>query len=237
MVAVVRRFSILLFGLAAVLVAGCGSRQEPDPIAHMTQALGGRAAIDHLRSLSVSANCAGPGGYFRTWVESWRPGRVHFRQSDGVDSVAVWSTPDSTWLSDGSETVAGDERVRAFVRGHEFHMDLFEIDSRFSNHAVAGRDTVEGIVCTRVDMTDEDGNPAAIFIADKTGLPRVLELNPPGAAGTVRLILDDWRKVSGLMVFFSFTMSEGPERSFVYRYTEIVPNQVRPEIFDPRQFR
>ncbi|MDH4036146.1 MAG: hypothetical protein OEY32_12255 [Candidatus Krumholzibacteria bacterium] len=232
-----RRFLWIVAALTPLLAAGCNNSSQADPVARMTRALGGREAIGRLHSLSVAANCIGPDGHFRTWVESVRPGSVHFRQSDGVDSIAVWSTPDSTWLSDGARMVEGDPRVRAFVRGHEFHLDLFEIDTRFSGHTVAGMDTVDGHACARVDMRDEGGSPAAIFIDEESGLPRLLELNPAGAEGTLRIMFDDWREVAGLMVFFAFGMAEGPDRNFIYRYTEIVPNQVPPGLFDPRQFR
>jgi hypothetical protein len=224
-------------GLAFVLFAGCGNRRSEDPVERMRAALGGARAIDQLESLSVMANCAGPGGHFKTWVESLRPGSVHFRQSDGIDSIAVWSTPDSTWLGNGDRYAAGDARVRAFVRGHEFHLEILEVETRFTDHAVAGKDTVEGHVCTRVTMKDEFGDPAVLLIDDSNDLPRMLELNPPGAEGPVRAIFDDWKRLDGLMYFFSIRMTEGPERSFLYRYQEIVPDGVDPSVFDTRRFQ
>lgn len=237
MVVVVRGTRAVLLAASLACAAGCGKAGDSDPVARMTEALGGRAAIGRLESLSAAADCAGPGGHFRTWVESLRPGSVHFRQSDGTDSVAVWSTPDSTWLSNGGDVVAGDERVRAFVRGHEFHMQLFEAETRFSGHAVAGSDTVDGHTCTLVTMKDEAGDPAVLLLDQKTALPRMLELNPPGAAGPVRVYFDDWRRVGNLVCFFSFRMTEGPGRTFSYRYTEIIPNRVAAATFATREFR
>lgn len=222
---------------ACALAVACAKHGAQDPLERMLEALGGRNAIGRLQSLSVSANCAGPSGHFHTWVESLRPGSVFFRQSDGADSIAVWSTPDSTWLSNGDRIVAGDARVREFVRGHEFHLLLFEVESRFSGHTVAGRDTIEGSACTRITMTDENGDPAELLIDDHNGLPRMLELNPPEAQGPVRVYFDDWARAGDLLLFNSFRMTEGPGRSFLYRYLEIVPDGVDPAVFNPREFQ
>jgi hypothetical protein len=75
-------------------------------------------------------------------------------------------------------------------------------------------------------MIDREQNAAALFVDQRTDLPRMLELNPPGAAGPVRIYFDDWRRVGALLYFFSFRLTEGPERVFTYRYTVISPNTV-----------
>ena len=62
--------------VALVLLAACGavaSSDSPAAVEAMLTALGGREAIGQLRSLSVEAACSGPGGEFRTWVESFLP--------------------------------------------------------------------------------------------------------------------------------------------------------------------
>lgn len=47
----------------ALVVAGL-SCEKPDPTRQMIDALGGDAAIDHLMSLSVAAECTGPSALF-----------------------------------------------------------------------------------------------------------------------------------------------------------------------------
>ncbi|MCI0452445.1 MAG: hypothetical protein L0Z51_08650 [Candidatus Latescibacteria bacterium] len=77
-----------------------------------------------------------------------------------------------------------------------------------------------------MNMIDAEGNPASLLVDKRSHRPRMLELNPPGAAGPVRVFFEDWRRVGDLLYFHSFLLTEGPERTFTYRYTSIAPNAV-----------
>ena len=125
--------------------ATAGDAGSPEILDRMFAALGGREAISGLRSLSVEADCTGPDGGFVTRVESFRPGSVYFAQSAGDRATEVWSTKERTWRDD-AEAGTRDlgEGVRHFVRAHEFHLLLFELESRFSNHRQGEEEVVGG---------------------------------------------------------------------------------------------
>jgi hypothetical protein len=220
------------------LVVGCASllvgdvRSAGDPIEAMLLALGGRAAVRELKSLAVDANCWGPTGSFHTAVESQRPGRVRLRQSSERGSLTIWSTPERTWVVEGrGEPRSAGANERALARGHEFHLLLFEVESRFSNFMVIGDESVDGHPCTRVTMLDENGKPAAMLVDKEDSLPRVLELNPAGAQGPIRVFFADWRPEDALLYFWSFKLVEGRDRVFEYRYSNITPEGVAPSVF------
>ena len=196
------------------------------------RALGGSEALGRLRSLSVAAECTGPDGPFRTWIQSLRPDQVHFRQIAADHTTEIWSTPLKTWAmtSAGAWREIGPQ-MRGFVRGHEFHLLLFELESRFHNHRGGEADSVHGQKCDRILMQDETDQPASVCLAVEDGLPLELELNPPGAEGAVRVRFGDWDSIDGLRYFRSFTLTEGAERTFTYKYVSISPNQVTEEPF------
>ena len=208
---------------AAVLLAGCAPK--PSPVDRMYAALGGYEAIARLENLWVDADCEGPSGGFRTQLFSSRPGRVYFRQTSDRDSVEIWSTPERTW----GVTADAPPAVRALVRGHEFHLLLFEFERRFREIEVvdSGPDSV------RLTMQDEHGLPAQLTLDAKSGLPRELTLNPEGAAGALSIRFADWRKQGELLYFHELSLREGSTQAFTYRYTSIRPNRTDGPSFQP----
>ena len=203
-------------------------------IDRMMTVLGGRDAIESLRSLAAEADCTGPGGEFRTRVESFRPGATYFHQVAGERTTEIWSTAERTWRRDADAGLAELGRgVRYFVRGHEFHLLLFELESRFSNHRLADATEIHGRACRRIAMEDESGHPASICIDESDGMPIALEMNPPGAQGPIRIRFDDWREVEGIRYFHSFELTEGPARTFTYRYRSLEPDSVAADRFVP----
>jgi hypothetical protein len=199
----------------------------------MISRLGGAEAIARVRSLAVEADCHGPGGAFRTWVDSFRPGHVRFRQQIDGQTQEIWSTPDGTWRRTAEGALEElPPAVASFVQGHEFHLLLFEVEDRFADHRASGTDELDGERCDRISMNDRDGHPAALCLA-RDGLPLRLELNPPGAAGPLEIRFADWETIDGALYFRSFELAEGADRTFTYAYTEIVPNRVSALEFVP----
>jgi hypothetical protein len=236
-----------VFRVALLLVATSGGAQGAAPwldpgldegadatvlIDRMFEALGGRDAVAELRSLETDARCSGPGGDFRTRVDSFRPGFVFFQQSAGGQTTEVWSTPERTWGGDGSSTPQDlDPGFRSFVRAHEFHLMLFELESRFTNRRLGASEAVDGEPARPLLMDDEDGRPAVLWLRERDAQPLVLELNPPGAAGPLRITFDDWRPVGELRCFHAFTLAEGPDRAFTYAFDVVAPGRVPAERF------
>jgi hypothetical protein len=193
----------------------------------MEEALGGKTAIAGLTSLNVSASCSGPGGPFETEVASFRSDWVWFRQTHGDETTEIWSGPERTW-SIGESGVIEDlgPDVRFFVRAHEFHFVILELASRFSGHRIGPPATIRGHACTTLLMEDEMGQNASICLSNATHLPVMLEMNPEGAAGAVRIYFEDWETKVGIRFFRGFDLTEGSDRTFRYDYQSIEPNVV-----------
>lgn len=209
---------------------GEGGAQEM--IDRMISTLGGRAAIGELTSLAVEADCTGPGGAFRTRVESLRPDAVYFQQHSTDGSTEIWSTADGTWTRDATKGLSKlDDGVRDFVRGHEFHLLVLELETRFSGHRLRDATPGSSAECRRIDMEDPSGHPASACIREADGLPIWLEMNPPGAQGPIVIRFEDWREIQGIRYFHAFVLTEGAERTFTYRYRTLEPNGVAADRF------
>jgi hypothetical protein len=188
--------------------------------------LGGQDAIDGLQSLHVVAECSGPDGAFTNQVDSQRPDRTYLRQEGSDFTMELWTTVDRTWgRNPAGVLVNAPPGARSMARGHEFHLLFLELGERFSDFAVAGSSEVGETPCTQMTMTDEDGYPASICVAED-GLPLELVLNPPGAAGAVRIEPTAWNNINNVLFVQAFVLSEGPDRQFTYDYVEIQPDAV-----------
>lgn len=196
-------------------------------IERMVQALGGEAAIANLTGLSVKATCSGPDGAFDTEVSSFRPSWVRFRQTRGEAATEIWSGPERTWgIEANGEAKDYGPGVRSFVRAHEFHFEVLEVATRFTDHRVGSTTTIREQPCTTLLMKDAMGQGASLYLNAETHLPVMLEVNPEGAAGPVRTYFEDWQSKAGVQLFHAFDLTEGSERTFRYDYQTIEPNAV-----------
>jgi acetolactate decarboxylase len=194
----------------------------------MLDFLGPAAARDAVHSLTTEAACSGPDGSFRTLVRSRRPDGVYFEQESERGTSHVWSLPERTWTRTPKGDVANlPDDVRARLRGHEFHLQLLEFPQRFAGYRLRGTEsTLTGKDATRIDMRDETGRAASVWIDPETGEPVQLEMNPEGAQGALRLTYHVWKERDGVQWFRGFVLNEGEDRVFRYRYTTIQPNDV-----------
>ena len=222
--------ALLLF-----FVGACNSPPAGDEIvANMLDAIGPARERESVRSLRTVAEGSGPTGLFVTSVTSIRPDSVYFHQETGLGTTEIWSTPDRTWGGSQDEAYAEfGPSVRAFVRDHEFHLLLLDIRDRFSAFTSAGEDAVNGEPCLRVTMTPattaspsatatgEPAGDASVCVRREDWLPLELTLESPEAAGPIRIVFGDWRRVDGLRLFHSFRLHEGADDVYTYEYVEI----------------
>ncbi|ANM29980.1 hypothetical protein ABI59_10960 [Acidobacteria bacterium Mor1] len=232
--------------ILVLLLAGAPAWAAPAPpapsaeqlIDRMLQALGGREAIEQVDSISIEANCAGPGGRFRTWIDSIRHDRTRFRQVSEREETEIYRVGDVVWTMDENGVAARrpSEGTAAFVAGHEFHLLFFEIERRFRDFSVGGlRETREGS-CRDLNMVDTAGQPASVCLAED-GMPLELVLNPEGAEGSVRVRFGDWVMLDGVRVFWSLRLDEGESRHFRYTYAGIWINELpMTSLFVPPEF-
>ena len=194
-------------------------------IDNMLSATGSERSRNAIQSLTTTADGMGPDGPFETTVTSIRPDTVYFRQASEHGITEIWSTPDRTWGGKaGQEYDALGPRVRDFVRGHEFHLMLIDVRSRFSDFELGATETVSDKKCVRLSMTNGTGEDASMCIRTDNWLPADLQLNPSSATGPIQVVFDDWRPVDGLNLFHAFELTEGPDRLFSYIYVDISIN-------------
>lgn len=224
----------------AAILAWCIGCAEGDTLSadevidSMMTATASERSRNAVQSLTTTADCEGPDGQFETTVTSIRPDTVYFRQASARGITEIWSTAERTWGgSVGEEYEHLTPQVRDFVRGHEFHLMLIDIRSRFSNFELHGPETVLDAECLRISMTGETGEDASICIRTDDWRPVELRLNPAGAAAPVRITFRDWRAVEGLNVFHSMELTEEPDRVFTYDYVDISVNTFAYEIRVP----
>ena len=233
----------LCFGLVIPRFAS-NADAEPAPesalsvVRRSIEALGGPEAIRSVKSLRVQATCSGPRGPFETEVLSYRPESTLFRQESDRGSVEMVVVGDVGWTRDreSGEIKPLSAGMRSFVRSHEFHLLVLEMDQRYSDHAQADPDSdQEGgspAHCQLIEMRDRLNLPVSVCIASDTNLPARMTVTPAAEFGddVIRITFEDWKRIDGVMYFHSFTLYQG-EDEFRYKYQSIQPNGVDPSIF------
>jgi len=231
------RFAIpaaVFLGIAAARAAA----EEPAPelLRQAAAAQASPSALAGIQSLDAVADCTGPDRVFWTEVVSLRPDKTLFRQTVGKDRSELYVDGKRGWSRDPA-TGAVDPLppgMRDVVRDHEFHFLFLEIDRRFHDARVSGRDTVAGRACLVVSMTDADGHPASACLDEATKLPLRISFEPPAGSpkhGTIHIVPDKWVEIGGIRWIEAFTLRQNAE-TFTYRYTSIRPNSVDPKIFE-----
>lgn len=209
--------------LALAALAACTPPPSAEQaIDQMLDALGPERARAGVRGLRTIAEGAGPNGRFVMSLTSIRPDTVYYHRQYGQGSIEIWSTPERTW--GGSNDEAYGEfapSARDFVRGHEFHLLLLDMRSRFSNFAVGAEDTVGDESCLRVSMTYESGGPASVCLRHDDWLPVELQFTPQDSDEPLRMTFADWRPTGGINYFYSARLAEGPSDVYSYEYVEI----------------
>jgi hypothetical protein len=215
-----------------------GNPEAARLLAEAVAAQGSPAAIAAISSLTAIADCTGPGGdysKFHTEVLSLRPDSALFRQTAGGRTVELFVAGDVGW-SRNVETgavAALPAGMMGVVRGHEFHFLFLELDRRYRDARLAGRDAVEGKSCRVVAMTDGAGKTASVCIDEASRLPLRISFEPPGGPKpqTIHVFPVRWTEIAGIRWVGAFTLRQG-EETYTYDYTSIRPNSVDPKVFD-----
>lgn len=180
-----------------------------------------RAAIEGLVS---RADCNGPNGHFTTEVVSLANGPVRLVQkgSSGINSLLSDSNLTYHLQHGSAEMRPAPGHMSEFVRGHDVHRLLLDLDQRFE---IVDVDPQEG--CQKLES--RDGRPASLCSDTKSGLPLHLEVSNPDemGGGKVRLEFADWHTVAGVKLPFDVGFVHQGER-FTYRYHTVLPFRVAP---------
>ena len=217
----------LLLIAAAAAAPGPGAAGDAVPeaaavLAKTARAIGGGWGT-HLRRLTTQAVVSGPDGASRVTVDSAYPDRLHFEQRffDGRH-FSGWVNGDAAWYLEGNDPqprplTATD---RALLRANEWHVICLGLADRFSDITAAAYETVAGQEALRLNMNDELGRPAAVFIDAQSFLPVALEFAGEEDGREVSIRFANWRELDGLQLFRKATVVDGPRVS-EYLYTDI----------------
>jgi hypothetical protein len=202
----------------------------------LTAALGGRAAIERVRSIAATADCMGPRGPYMTEICSARGGRLWFRQSwpDRAPFLAVVNG-DHAWMRDeASGEVAPLDRVTvAMVRSHEFQLLPLELERRFHDLRLAGQEVFTGIPSHILQMQDELDMPCQAYLRLDDALLAGMRMADARRSGDahVQVQLKAWETVENVRMPAEVVASDAGG-DYTLRFQTIQLNAVDETLFD-----
>ncbi|MEO7794951.1 MAG: hypothetical protein ABIV06_09280 [Thermoanaerobaculia bacterium] len=219
-----------LLGLCLLFVPTRSPAQPaPTMLQQLAEAIGPAAARQAIAGLAARAEATGPRGPFVSEMLSLADGTARFRLTKDGDTTERLATGGKIWQRShaaGSAAVGAAEPAEAamigFVRGHEIHRMLLDIERRFRADS---RATATGCVA----LLGPDDLPATMCVAMGSALPATIELGLPAAmgGGSTTIELADWRRLHGVWLPYAVNFLHAGERH-TYRYTAVLPFRLAP---------
>lgn len=214
----------------ATLPAGAAA---PDPLAEMAAAIGPLEARQAFAGISAVAEGTGPRGAFTSAMLSLADGSARFRQVRAGQTSELLLLDGTPYERSGTGDLAAlplqpaEAALASFVRGHEVHRMLLDLERRFRPDS---RAATPGCLAQR----GPDDLAVTLCRAADGDLPATLELELPAAAGggSVTLELGDWRPLLGVRLPFAVDFLHAGERH-AYRYTAVLPFRLAPGVALP----
>jgi hypothetical protein len=216
----VNRRVLLLFSLLfSVAYASLGNEDTPltldDVIARNTEATGGRAAIEAVKTIAVDLHIVDPGFEVDGTYLATRPNQMRIDVKANGKAVYVEAFDGKrAWQWKGEGTTIAEESptaTAALRRGIEFPGKLYglhELAGRGHKLELAGREKMEGIDYYAIKATLDDGFKATFYIDPNTWLiarrrdVRPLHVDIDPAPTTIEHRSSDFRKVNGVTYAF-----------------------------------
>lgn len=207
--------------LAAVAIAllGCNraSLTLDDVIERNTKAMGGRAAIEAVKSIRVDLHIVDPGFEVDGIYRAARPGRMRIDAMMGgkhVFTEAFDGQHGWEWAGKGNQTAASDGATAALRHGVELPGKLFglhELKERGHRLKVVGREKVDGTNYHVLQLTMDDGYTTTLYVDPKNWLitrrrdfrPLHVDIDPTPT--TIEQRSSDFREISGVQFAFAST--------------------------------
>lgn len=205
----------------------------PDPLAAMAAAIGPLEARQAFAGISAFAEGNGPRGVFTSAMLSLADGSARFRQVRAGETSELLLLEGTPYERSGAGDTAAlplhpaDAALASFVRGHEVHRMLLDLERRFRPDS---RAAPPGCLALR----GPDDLAVTLCRAADGDLAATLELELPAAAGggSVTLELADWRPLLGVRLPFAVDFLHAGERHS-YRYTAVLPFGLAPGVALP----
>lgn len=178
-----------------------------------------------ISSISIVADCSGPGGSFETRITSALDGRMHFEQI--VDSVS-WKagiTKRGTWRQTENGIEPADSLTMTFLQGHELHLLAIAPETRYEQAEYIGLLDFEGQQAHAVQMRDVLGGTVLMYYAIERMLPIGMKnVNHTGRSERdITVLFEDWEAVESVPLFKKAIFRQGGDE-YVYDYRLIELN-------------
>ncbi len=185
-----------------------------DIIARNTEAMGGRVAIEGVKTIAVELHIVDPGFEVDGTYQAARPNRMRIDvKADGkrvfveaFDGKRGWQ-----WNGKGEAVDASPKAAEALRRGVELPGKLYglhELAGRGHKVELAGREKIEGVAYYALKVTMNDGFAATYYVDPITWLitrrrdVRPLHVDIDPTPTTIEQRSSDFRKVNGIPFAF-----------------------------------
>lgn len=200
-----------------------GQEIPAEAVQRIADAIGPRDARQALAGISARAEASGPRGAFASEMISLSDGTARFRLGMASGNTDLLVAAGTAYLRSGAGALeSADAAMAGFLRGHEVHRMLLDLEQRFRPDA---RATQPGCLA----LLGPDDLPVTICREAGVDLPRTIELELPAAlgGGSTTIELGDWRSLHGVRLPFAADFLHAGERH-TYRYTEVLPFRLAP---------
>jgi hypothetical protein len=207
--------------LAALAIALLGCNRAPltldQVIERNTKAMGGRAAIEAVKSIRVDLHIVDPGFEVDGTYRAERPGRMRIDAlmggkhvfTEAFDGEHGWE-----WAGKGNQETASDKATGALYHGVELPGKLFglhELKERGHRIELIGREKVDDIDYYALRLTMSDGYTTTLYVDPKSWLitrrrdVRPLHVDIDPTPTTIEQRNSDFREISGVQFAFAST--------------------------------
>jgi len=212
-----------------------------------TNAMGGRAAIEAVKSIEVDLHIVDPGFEVDGTYRAMRPGKMRIDVkanekhvfTEAFDGEQGWQ-----WKGEGNPEAASSKATTALYHGVEYPGKLFglhEIKQRGHHVELVGRENVDGINHYVLRLTLKDGYTTSLYVDPKSWLitrrrdVRPLHVDVDPTPTTIELLNSDFREIAGVKFPFATTDTD-VKTGKVIETTTVKSIKVNPPI-DPTIFK
>jgi hypothetical protein len=178
-----------------------------DVLAKSIEALGGKAAIEAVKSSYTEAKTEIKAQGLSLVTHIWSKGDNFYIESDmpGVGLSQVWKRGDDIWSKDpinGLRKLEGKEAAQA--RWSSDPLLAANWNKYFATAETIGRSKDGDRELLEVKLGNENGDALVLLFDAKTSMPagQVFEQETPMGAMKIRITVGDYREVEGVMVPF-----------------------------------
>ncbi len=205
--------------VAALVYSSVGHGGEEltidDIIARNTEAMGGRTAIEAVKTIAIDLHIVDPGFAVDGTYQATRPDRMRIDVKANGKLVFVEAFDGKRgWQWNGKETTtveASPKASAALRRGVEFPGKLYglhELNARGHKIELVGRERIDGVDYYALKATMSDGFVTTFYVDPKSWLitrrrdVRPLHVDIDPTPTTIEQRSSDFRKVNGVLFAF-----------------------------------